>query len=87
MYVFTVICITKGCDYSVDLYHNYDDSFEEAQKLMLMEIERIYGNNIVDDEGVKLQDYPDILHNNRIIAIGNIVTGCMYIEIIRKEVQ
>nr|QBK92407.1 MAG: hypothetical protein LCPAC401_00450 [Pithovirus LCPAC401] len=82
MNVYTVICESSRSDTLVELYHNYDDAFKEAKDQMLMEIDRVYGCDIFDEEGVKFQDYPKILHDK-----GCIITYELSIEILKKEVR
>nr|QBK92405.1 MAG: hypothetical protein LCPAC401_00430 [Pithovirus LCPAC401] len=82
MHVYTVICENSRSETSIDVYHNYDDAFKEAERLMLLEIDRVYEKASLDELGVKLKKYPKLLYDN-----GSIIIQCMYIEIIKKEVQ
>nr|QBK93854.1 MAG: hypothetical protein LCPAC406_01680 [Pithovirus LCPAC406] len=72
----------KEYDITVEVYDNYNDALNEAERLMLLKIKKVYGNASVDEERVKFQDYPDILYNYGSISIQN-----MIIEIIRREVH
>ncbi len=82
MYVYVVLSDHLEDPILVEVYNDYNDAFNEAERLMLLEIKRVYGNASVDEEGIKFQDYPDMLHDNNSIAIDS-----MYIEISRKEVH
>ena len=86
MYVYIVLCGHSKSDISAELYHNYYHAFDEAKKLMVLEIKKVYGNNStkddIDDQGVKFRDYTKILNDEDRITIKSCV-----VEIIRKQVQ
>ena len=72
----------KEYNITVEVYNDYGDAFNEAERLMLLEIKRVYGNASVDEERIKFQDYLDLLYDD-----GSIAVQSMIIEIIKKEVQ
>ncbi len=82
MYVYIVLCGSSRSDISAELYYNYYHAFDEAKKLIVLEIKRVYGNDIVDDQGVKFQDYAKILDDKDSITIQSYV-----VEIITKQIQ
>ncbi len=82
MYIYVVIRESMKFETSVELYQSYNHAFMEAKKIMLFEIDRVYGKANLDELGVKFQDYPKLLYDNE-----SIVIQCMCIEIIKKEVN
>nr|QBK92406.1 MAG: hypothetical protein LCPAC401_00440 [Pithovirus LCPAC401] len=82
MNVYVVISESIKFETSVDVYYNYDDAFKEAKDQMLMEIDRVYGKDSHDDNGVEFQEYSNLLYDD-----GSISVQYMTIEIIEKEVR